>query len=44
FIAVVPSLWRRVMNRKVRAWRAQYYPDIEDWDDYKNGRNPLPTL
>ncbi|WP_439104546.1 alkane 1-monooxygenase [Celeribacter marinus] len=44
FIAVVPSLWRRVMNRKVRAWRAQYYPDIEDWDDYKNGRNPLPPL
>lgn len=26
-IAVVPPLWRRVMNRRVRAWRRQFYPD-----------------
>lgn len=25
-IAVVPPLWRRVMNRRVRAWRQRFYP------------------
>ena len=44
FAAMVPPLWRRIMNPKVRAWRERYYPDIEDWDDYKYGRNPLPDL
>lgn len=29
--AMVPPLWRRVMNPRVRAWRKQYYPDITDW-------------
>jgi len=40
--AMVPPLWRRVMNPRVRAWRAQYYPEIEDWAPYKNATNPLP--
>jgi len=25
-IALVPPLWRRVMNHRVRAWRRQFYP------------------
>lgn len=41
-IAVSPTLWRRMMNPRVRAWRARYYPEIEDWTPYKNGTNPLP--
>ena len=41
-IAMVPSLWRRVMNRRVRAWRGQYYPEIEDWAPYNSGSNPQP--
>ena len=32
--AMVPPLWRRIMNPKVRAWRKQYYPDITDWTPY----------
>lgn len=32
--AMVPSLWRKVMNPKVRAWRAAYYPEIVDWKAY----------
>ncbi len=43
FVALVPPLWRRIMNPKVRAWRDRYYPDITDWDDYKYGRNPAPA-
>jgi alkane 1-monooxygenase len=30
-LAMVPPLWRRVMNRKVRKWRATYYPEITKW-------------
>jgi alkane 1-monooxygenase len=47
FIAMVPPVWRRMMNPRVRAWRAQYYPDMEtfaDWESYKHGTNPLPRL
>ncbi|HHB81617.1 MAG TPA: alkane 1-monooxygenase, partial [Aliiroseovarius sp.] len=40
--AMTPPLWRRIMNPKVRAWRARYYPDISDWAAYKNATNPLP--
>ena len=29
--ALVPPLWRRIMNPRVRAWRRTYYPDVEDW-------------
>lgn len=44
FAAMVPPLWRRIMNKRVKAWRKTYYPDIDDWDPYKFGRNPLPRL
>lgn len=41
--ALVPPLWRRVMNPRVRAWRRRFYPDITDWRDYDRGRLPLPA-
>lgn len=41
-LAMVPPLWRRRMNPRVRAWRKQYYPDIADWSDYNSGRLPMP--
>jgi alkane 1-monooxygenase len=41
-MAVVPNLWRRVMNPRVDAWRAQYYPEINDWLPYKTATNPMP--
>ena len=31
FMAMIPSVWRRVFNPKVRAWRWQFHPEIEDW-------------
>lgn len=40
--ALVPPVWRRVMNPRVQAWRAQYYPEITNWLPYKKGTNPLP--
>lgn len=40
--AMVPPVWRRLMNPRVRAWRAQFYPDITDWQPYNKGRHPLP--
>jgi alkane 1-monooxygenase len=30
-MAMVPPLWRRVMNPRVRKWRAMFYPEITDW-------------
>lgn len=41
-MAMVPPLWRRVMNPKVRAWRARHYPEIEDWSPYREASNPMP--
>ncbi|UTH47983.1 alkane 1-monooxygenase [Loktanella salsilacus] len=42
FVAMVPPLWRRAMNPRVRAWRRQYYPHITDWSAYKAATNPWP--
>lgn len=42
-MALIPPLWRRVMNPRVRAWRRQFYPEISDWSDYNKGRLPLPA-
>jgi alkane 1-monooxygenase len=41
-MAMIPPLWRRVMNPRVRDWRRQYYPEIEDWQPYAKALNPLP--
>ncbi len=41
-LAMMPPLWRRVMNPRVRKWRAMYYPEITDWKPYKEATNPMP--
>ena len=40
--AMVPPVWRRVMNPRVRRWRAMYYPEITDWKPYNKALNPPP--
>lgn len=41
-MALIPPLWRRVMNPRVRKWRAMYYPEIIDWKAYNQATNPKP--
>ncbi len=41
-LAMAPPLWKRVMNKRVRAWRRANYPDITDWHPYNKGLNPMP--
>jgi alkane 1-monooxygenase len=40
--AMIPPLWRRVMNPRVRRWRAAYYPEITNWKAYNKAANPDP--
>jgi alkane 1-monooxygenase len=40
--AMIPPLWRRVMNPRVRAWRRQHYPEITDWTPYNRRSTPMP--
>ncbi|KZY31649.1 alkane 1-monooxygenase [Roseovarius sp. HI0049] len=40
--AMIPPVWRRVMNPRVRQWRQIYYPEITDWQPYNKARNPMP--
>ncbi|SFR36173.1 alkane 1-monooxygenase [Litoreibacter janthinus] len=40
--AMVPPVYRRIMNPRVRKWRAMYYPEITDWGPYKAATNPMP--
>lgn len=40
--AMVPPLWRRIMNPRVKHWRKRFYPDITDWRPYSKGLTPLP--
>ncbi len=40
--AMVPPVWRRVMNPRVRRWRQMYYPEITDWRPYNRAQNPVP--
>ncbi|MEM8536640.1 MAG: alkane 1-monooxygenase [Pseudomonadota bacterium] len=40
--ALVPPLWRKIMNPRVKAWRARFYPEITDWAPYRNATNPMP--
>ncbi|MFC0199880.1 alkane 1-monooxygenase [Paracoccus rhizosphaerae] len=42
FMAMIPPLWRRRMNPRVRAWRRQFYPEIADWTPYNKGTLPMP--
>lgn len=41
-LAMIPPLWRRRMNPRVRAWRRLHYPDIKDWAPYNKGATPMP--
>ncbi|WP_424967143.1 alkane 1-monooxygenase [Dinoroseobacter sp. S375] len=41
-LAMIPPLWRQVMNPLVRDWRQAHYPEIEDWGPYKRAELPLP--
>ncbi len=40
--AMVPPLWHRMMNVRVRDWRKTHYPEITDWSDYNNKQTPMP--
>lgn len=42
--AMMPPIWRRIMNPRVRAWRKRYYPDITDWKPYNKALNPMPGI
>ncbi len=42
-LAMVPPLWRRVMNPRVKRWRETHYPEISDWRPYDRARNPMPS-
>ncbi|WP_371224930.1 alkane 1-monooxygenase [Roseovarius sp. 2305UL8-3] len=41
-VAMIPPLWRRMMNPRVRQWRQTYYPEIADWKPYNKALNPTP--
>jgi alkane 1-monooxygenase len=41
-LAMVPPLWRRRMNPRVREWRRTFYPEVTDWTPYSTAANPLP--
>ena len=41
-MALIPSLWRRKMNPRVRKWRSMYYPEITDWQPYTKATTPMP--
>lgn len=43
FLAMIPPLWRRLFNPRVRAWRKQFYPEITDWSEYKTLSHPDPS-
>jgi alkane 1-monooxygenase len=40
--AMVPPVFRRIMNPRVRKWRKMYYPEIVNWAAYKTATNPWP--
>lgn len=40
--AMIPPLWRRIMNPRVRRWRQKYYPEITDWKPYNKAQTPQP--
>ncbi|HEY9019808.1 MAG: alkane 1-monooxygenase [Paracoccaceae bacterium] len=40
--AMMPPVWRRVMNPRVQRWREMYYPEVTDWKPYNKALNPPP--
>lgn len=41
-VAMVPPLWKRMMNPRVKRWRAMYYPEITEWAAYNKLTHPAP--
>ena len=41
-LAMMPPLWKRVMNPRVKQWRAMYYPEITQWNSYNKAKTELP--
>ncbi len=41
-LAMVPPVWRYVMNPRVTDWRERHYPEISDWRPYDTAANPMP--
>jgi alkane 1-monooxygenase len=41
-VAMMPPLWRRMMNPRVLRWREAYYPEVVDWTAYNKLATPLP--
>ena len=41
-LAMIPPLWKRVMNPRVKAWRRTFYADVTDWHPYNKALNPAP--
>jgi alkane 1-monooxygenase len=41
-LAMVPPLWKRMMNPRVKEWRKRHYPDITNWKPYNKARHPVP--
>jgi len=42
-IAMWPPAWRRMMNWRVRKWRAMFYPEITDWQPHNRLNLPRPA-
>jgi alkane 1-monooxygenase len=40
--AMIPPVWKRIMNPRVKAWRRRFYPDITDWHAYNKALHPTP--
>lgn len=40
--AMIPPLWRKVMNPRVQTWREAYYPEVNDWKAYDRRLTPMP--
>jgi alkane 1-monooxygenase len=43
-LAMVPPLWRRMFNPRVRAWSKQFYPDITVCAAYKTQQTLPPKV
>ena len=48
-VAMVPPLWRRLIDPLVDEWRARFYPEIESWRPYESKlylarRDKLPLI
>ena len=40
--AMIPPVYKRMMNPRVKKWRQMYYPEITDWHPYNKALHPAP--